>query len=117
MANTIIMVNESMIILMTMMMVWPFVLIADPYQIHDDVTTANDHYNDGGMGTDSDIRSLRILSLPWPIPLSWPMIITMMISAAIAIDYNDDDDDDDDVGVGTDVMAIGHSNGDGHDGH
>jgi hypothetical protein len=44
------------------------------------------------------------------------MIITMMISAAIAIDYNDDDDDDD-VGVGTDVMAIGHSNGDGHDGH
>jgi hypothetical protein len=55
MANTIIMVNESMIILMTMMMVWPFVLIADPYQIHDDVTTANDHYNDGGMGIDSDI--------------------------------------------------------------
>ena len=45
----------SMIILMTMMMVWPLVLIADPYQIHDDVTTANDHYNDGGMGIDSDI--------------------------------------------------------------
>ena len=42
------------------------------------------------------------------------MIITMMISAAIAIDYNDDDDD---VGMGTDVMAIGYYNGDGHGGH
>ena len=46
------------------------------------------------------------------------MIITMMISAAIAIDYNDDDDDDDDdVGMGTDVMTIGYYNGDGHGGH
>jgi hypothetical protein len=76
------------------------------------VSTANDHYNDGGMGTDSGIRSSTILSLQWPIQLSWPMIITMMISAAIAIDYNDDD-----VGVGTDVMAIGHSSVNGHDGH
>jgi hypothetical protein len=44
-----------MIILMIMMMVWPLILIADRYQLHDDRTIANDHHNDGGMGTDLDI--------------------------------------------------------------
>ena len=45
----------SMIILMIMRMVWPLVLRAGPYQIHDDMTIANDYYNDGGMGIHSDI--------------------------------------------------------------
>ncbi len=52
MANTVIMVNDHS---NDSEDGQPLVLRAGPYQIHDDMTIANDYYNDGGMGIDSDI--------------------------------------------------------------